>query len=66
MGDFLGTIVNGRVDRGIGCILPYAYDDMTGQPKRRSQSPLLVVEPKTAHNLAHALPQLVVYLAPIH
>jgi hypothetical protein len=68
VGNFLGTVVNGRVDYGIGRVVPHSddSDDMKKQPKRRFQSLLLVVEAKTAFNLIRALPQLVVYLASIH
>jgi hypothetical protein len=62
VGDFLGTVVNGRVDHGIGRVVPYSCADT----KRRFQSLLLVVEAKTALNLTGALPQLVVYLGSIH
>jgi hypothetical protein len=62
VGDFLGIIVNGRVDHGIGRVVPYSPADT----KRRFQCLLLVVEAKTAFNLTRALPELVVYLASIH
>jgi len=65
--NFLGTVVNGTVDRGIGRALPYSCHDIPaqGQPTRRFQSLLLFVEAKT-FNINDALPQLVVYLASIH
>lgn len=66
VGSFLGTIVNGRVDHGIGRVLPSVRRGAMKRPKRRFQSLLLIVEAKTALNLDHALPQLVVYLASLH
>ena len=66
MSDFLGIIVNRRLDHGIGRIIPHRHDDTTTQPRRRFQSVLLVVEAKTVVNLTRALTQLVVYLASIH
>jgi hypothetical protein len=66
VGDFLGIIVNGRVDHGIGRIVTHSRRDQTSQPKRRFQSLLLVVEAKTAFSLERALPQLVVYLGSLH
>lgn len=66
--NFLGTVVNGTVDRGIGRALPYSRHDIParGQPTRRFQSLLLFVEAKAMFNIDDALPQLVVYLASIH
>jgi hypothetical protein len=62
VGDFLGTIVKGRVDHGIGRIVPHSHRDTRSQPKRRFQFLLLLVEAKPAFNLDRALPQLLVYL----
>jgi len=61
VGDFLDTVVTGRVDHGIGRAIPYSRSDppTRSHPKRLFQSLLLV-------NLNHAMPQLVVYLASIH
>jgi hypothetical protein len=64
VGDFLGTIVKGRVDHGIGHVIPYSTK--ANKPRRRFHTLLLVIEAKTARNLTCALPQLVVYLASIH
>ena len=66
VGSFLGTIVNGRVDRGIGRVIPPGRRSAMKCPKRRFQSVLLVVEAKTTFNLDRALPQLVIYLASLH
>ena len=69
MGDFLGTIVNGRVDHGIGHIIPYSCSDLSNcrsHPKGLFHTLLLVVKAKATASLNHAIPQLVVYLASIH
>jgi len=66
VGSFLGTIVSGRVDHGIGRVLLPGRRGAMKRPKRRFQSLLLIVEAKTALNLDRALPQLVVYLASLH
>jgi hypothetical protein len=63
---YLGTIVNGRVDHGIGRVVLSDDDSATKPPKRCFHSLLLIVEAKTALNLDSALPQLVVYLASLH
>jgi hypothetical protein len=47
-GGFLGTIVNVRVDRGIGRVVYRGHRDMTSQLKRRFQFLLLVLEVKTS------------------
>ena len=61
MGSFLGTIVSGRVDHGIGRVLPPGRRGAMKCPKRRFRPLLLVVEATTTLNLDRALPQLVVY-----
>jgi hypothetical protein len=50
VGDFLGTIVNVRIDRGpgIGHVVYRGRRDMTSQLKRRFQFLLLVLEAKTS------------------
>jgi hypothetical protein len=62
---FLGTIVNGRIYRGIGRVLPYGRRGSM-KPKRCLQSLLLVVQAKTPFRLDCALPELVVYMASLH
>ena len=65
----MDTIVNGRVDYGIGHVIPYSCSD---PPTCQSHSKwlfhtiLLIVEAKATANLNYAMPQLVVYLASIH
>jgi len=60
-----GTIVNGRVDHGLGRILP-CRDPMKPLSKRRFQTLLVVVEVKPPYNFISSFPQLVVYLAALH
>jgi hypothetical protein len=62
---FLGTIVNGRVDRAIGRVhwLRGGRCGSMKLPKRRLQSLLLVVRAKKPLSVDCALPELVVYLA---
>ena len=62
---FLGTIVNGRIYRGIGRVLPYGRRGSM-KPKRCLQSLLLVVQAKTPFRFDCALPELVVYMASLH
>lgn len=63
MGSFLGTIVNGRIDRVIGRIHPPGRH---GLMKRCLQPLLLVIQPKKPLSIDCALPELVVYLASLH
>ena len=57
------TVVNGRVDHGIGIILKSGAKNT---PNHRFHSLLLVVEAKFERSVDRALPQLVVYLACLH
>lgn len=66
VGTISGTIVNGRVDRGIGRALPYSRRGSMEHPKRSFQSHLLVVQAKEPLSLDCALPELVVYLASLN
>jgi hypothetical protein len=67
---YLGIVVDGRVDHGIGRVLRSLPGGPKPRPKprpkRRFHSLLLIVEAKTMLNLNQALPQLVVYLASLH
>ena len=63
---FLGTIVNGRVDRAIGLVQPPSCHIPMKRPKRRFQSLLLVVQAEIPLSVDGALPELVVYLASLH
>jgi hypothetical protein len=62
VGSFLGTIINGRVDHGIGHIIVPRY----GRPRRLFQTLLTVVNAKTTRNLIEVVPELVVYLGSLH
>ena len=70
--EFVGTNVNGRVDRGIGRFVTHDHSNTRTSRRRpfvfkqRFQCLLLIVEAKTAYNLGHVIPQLVVYMGSIH
>jgi hypothetical protein len=67
MGSFLGTVVNGTIDRGIGRVLPHVFrHGPMNRIKRSHQSFLLVVQAKETLGFDGALPELVVYLASLH
>jgi hypothetical protein len=66
VGSFLGTIVNGRIDRMIGCIHPPSHCGLMEHFKRCLQPLLLVIQPKKPLSIDGTLPELVVYLASLH
>ncbi len=66
MGSFLGTVVNGTIERGIGRVLSHVRRGPMNRFKRRHQSFLLVVQAKKHLGFDGALPELVVYLASLH
>jgi hypothetical protein len=58
----VGTIINGKVDRGIGYVIAPRY----GIPRLHFQTLLMVVNAKTSENLIEVIPELVVYLGSLH